>query len=197
MNKKLLALAVAAMPFCAWGAHAAKADPAPKATLPLVVYAEAGDTQPWYASGYMGNHDAIKMDFGCTDSPHSGKTCIKANYNAGDQWAGVVWQNPANDWEAQKPGGWDLTGAKTFSFWAKGAKGGEIVTFWCGGDKGNHPYNNTAGAKFDKVTLTADWKQYSVDLGGKDLSRIKDGFGWVVGGQGAPLTFYLDDIKYE
>ena len=34
-------------------------------------------------------------------------------------------------------------------------------------------------------------------MGGKDLKQIKTGFCWVVAGQGAPVTFYLDDIQYE
>lgn len=31
---------------------------------------------------------------------------------------------------------------------------------------------------------------------GKDLSRIKTGFYWVLTGQGSAVTFYLDDIAY-
>jgi hypothetical protein len=34
-------------------------------------------------------------------------------------------------------------------------------------------------------------------LSGLDLSRIITGFAWVVAGQGAPVTFYLDDVRYE
>jgi len=37
----------------------------------------------------------------------------------------------------------------------------------------------------------------SIDLSGKDLSRIKTGFVWIATGQGAPIDFYLDDIQYE
>ena len=47
------------------------------------------------------------------------------------------------------------------------------------------------------MALTREWAQYSIDLTGKDLSRIKTGFGWTLAGQGKPLTFYLDDVKYE
>ena len=47
------------------------------------------------------------------------------------------------------------------------------------------------------VTLTKEWKQYAIDLSGKDLSRIKTAFCWVLTGQGKPVTFYLDDVKYE
>jgi hypothetical protein len=47
------------------------------------------------------------------------------------------------------------------------------------------------------VKLTSDWREYSLDLSGKDLTRIKTGFCWVAAGQGAPVTFFLDDIRYE
>ena len=174
----------------------ARAD-APKATLPLFVYDKNGGKMNFIPSGYMGNTGAIKMAFDSTDNPHSGTTCVKVDYTAGDQWGGVYWQSPANDWEDAKPGGWDLTGATKLDFWARGATGGEVVTFGFGGDKKDQAYPNTAKGALDKVALTKDWKEYSIDLKDLDLSRIKEGFMWVVGGSGAPITFYLDDIKYE
>jgi hypothetical protein len=36
-----------------------------------------------------------------------------------------------------------------------------------------------------------------IDLEGKDLTRIKTGFVWTLAGQGAPVVFYLDDIRFE
>ena len=47
------------------------------------------------------------------------------------------------------------------------------------------------------VELTTEWKQYAIDLIGKDLSCIKSGFGWSSQGAGKPVAFYLDDIQYE
>lgn len=49
----------------------------------------------------------------------------------------------------------------------------------------------------DKVRLSDDWKQYSIDVSGGDLSRIVTAFAWVVAGQGKPVTFYIDDVRYE
>ena len=43
----------------------------------------------------------------CAINPHSGKTCMQWQYTAKDNWAGVVWQSPANDWGDQA-GGKDL-----------------------------------------------------------------------------------------
>lgn len=168
---------------------------APKANLPLVVYAEPGGESPFIPSGYMGNTGAIKMS-DATDNPHSGKTCLKVEYTANNNWGGVVWQSPANDWGDQ-PGGFNLTGAKKLTFWARGAKGGESVTFICGLIGKDKKYPDSANAKLDKQQLTADWKQYTIDLNGQDLSQIKSGFCWVLGADGQPVTFYLDDIKFE
>jgi len=168
-----------------------------KATLPLAVYDEAGATLPWIPSGYMGNTGAIHMAFDCTDQPHAGRTCLKVDYAAGDGWAGVVWQDPENDWKGEKPGGWDVSGAKRLTFWARGAKGGEKVSFSFGLTGRDGTFFDTAKGELKDVALTADWKQYGIDLAGKDLTRLKTGFCWVVAGQGAPLTFYLDDVRYE
>ena len=45
--------------------------------------------------------------------------------------------------------------------------------------------------------LTNDWQEYRIYLKGKDLKCIKSGFWWSLGGQGEPVTFYLDDVKFE
>jgi len=168
---------------------------APKATLPLVVYAEAGDKLPYIPSGYMGDTGNIKMTDDDTSNPHSGKTDLKVQYTDGKGWGGVVWQSPANDWGKQ-PGGLDLTGAKKLTFWARGEKGGEKVSFSFGIlDKADYP--DSAKGEIKDQELSKEWKQYTIDLKDKDLKQIKTGFVWIVGAKGDPITFYLDDIKYE
>ena len=176
-------------------AKAPAAGDAPKVGLPAAVYRDNGDKEPWVPSGYMGDTGAIAMDPGCADNPHSGKTCLKVVYSKGGGWGGVMWQDPANDWGDQA-GGKNLTGAKKLTFWARSKVGGEKVKFGAGGlgrDKKFHDTFKVEGS----FALTKEWKQYSFDLGGKDLSRVKTGFMWVVAGQGVPVEFYLDDIVYE
>jgi hypothetical protein len=175
---------------------AAMADAAKKAALPLVIYSEAGQPQPYVPSGYMGNTGAIKMDPACTVQPHSGKTCLKVSYTAKDNWGGVVWQNPANNW-GTKPGGLNLTGAKKLTFWARGSRGGEVVGFAFGLISSDKPYHDTGKGHLDKVTLTKTWKQYAIPVTGQNMSRIVTGFVWTLGAAGAPITFYLDDIRYQ
>lgn len=192
--------AVANVPILVKGATSAASStrsPARKAALPFVVYDEANSAgRSYIPSGYMGNVGAIKMEEACTDNPHSGKTCIKVLYQARDSWGGVVWQDPVNDW-GDLPGGANLTGASRLTFWARGEKGGEKATFICGLIKSDKPYHDTALTQLPDVILTAGWKQYTIDLKGRDLTRIKTGFAWTLAAAGEPVTFYLDDIKFE
>jgi hypothetical protein len=144
----------------------------------------------------MGNTQAIKMDEGCTNNPHAGKNCLRFEYTAADNWAGIVWQDPANDWGDQA-GGWNLTGAKKLKFWARGEKGGEVVSFKFGILGSDKKFPDSASGELADTKLTKEWKEYSIDLSGKDLTRIKTGFCWSLAGQGAPVVFYLDDIRFE
>jgi len=164
------------------------------AELPVKVYSENGDKLSWIPSGYMGDTGAVSMDPGCTDKPHAGNTCLKVGFNKNDGWAGVFWQDPANDW-GDRDGGKNLTGAKKLTFWARGKNGGEKVKFGFGGLSKDKKFYDTAKGE-TSVTLGKEWKQYSMDLSGKDLSRIKSGFMWVIAGQGSPVEFYLDEIVY-
>lgn len=169
---------------------------AAKATLPFVVYEDGMKELPYIWSGWMGNYQNIGMDEKSTDQPHSGKVCMRIDYKAADGFGGIVWQSPANDW-GEKPGGRDLTGAKKLTFWARGQAGGEKVDFKLGVIGDDKPFHDSASAELAGVVLTSDWKQYTIDLAGKDLSCIKTGFVWLLGGQGQPVTFFLDDIQYE
>ena len=47
------------------------------------------------------------------------------------------------------------------------------------------------------MKLKREWKQHSIDLKGKDLTRIKTPFVWTLAGRGRPVRFYLDDIRFE
>ncbi len=167
----------------------------PKAKLPLVVYADGADA-PYAASGYMGNVSAVSMKPDCTDNPRSGATCLKIDYSASNQWGGVLWQSPANDWDGSLPGGFDLTEAAALEFYARGAAGGERVSFVLGVVETANPYRDSAKAELKDVQLTKEWQKHRIPLNGLDLSRIKTGFGWSAAGQGDPITFYVDDVRY-
>jgi hypothetical protein len=169
---------------------------APAAKLPLVLIG-TGAATAYTASGWMGDHANIAMDPACTDKLREGSTaCLKVEFKNAKNWAGVVWQSPASDW-GDKPGGLDLTGAQKLTFWARGDKGGEKVKFGYGMVGIEKKYHDSSKAVTEVLTLTTEWKQYSIDISDNDLSCVKSGFYWTLAGQGAPLTFYLDGVKYE
>jgi len=178
----------------------ADAPPAPAgkpATLPFAVFTEVSSPSNHYTpSGWIGSAKRVKMEQACRIHPHSGQTCLRFEYAGADEWAGVVWQDPPDDW-GDVPGGWNLTGAKKLTFWARGQKGGEIVTFKFGVLGPDKKYPDSALGSLDAVVLTPNWKQYSIDLSKKDLSCVKTGFAWTLTGQGSPVVFYLDDILFE
>lgn len=152
-------------------------------------------------SGWMGDIGDIKLNDQSMDNPHSGAICLQFTYSGkksqGQGWAGVFWQNPANNWGSKK-GGFDLTGMTKLTFWARGEKGGEVIQkFVVGGIKGNYP--DSASIEMGPVELTDTWKEYSINLAGKDLSYVSGGFGWVTTADLNPesAVFYIDDIKFE
>ncbi|MBU4186536.1 MAG: hypothetical protein KKC23_10125 [Proteobacteria bacterium] len=169
-------------------------------TFPVYTDGRAPDNH-YIASGYMGDYSDLKLEPSCFDNPHSGTTCIKITYtnaaSQGARWAGIYWQNPANNW-GDRQGGFDLTGATRVSFWVRGDKGGErIEEFKIGGITGLYPDSDIAG--IGPVLLTPEWRQYEIDLRGKDMSYISGGFCWSTNLDVNPdgVIFYLDDIKYE
>ena len=166
--------------------------------LLLPYYIVGGDSESknrYYPTGWMGNTGAMDLNESFSDQPNSKDKHLRFQYKAKDGWGGVVWQHPPNDW-GDKPGGFDLSGAKKLSFRAKGEQGGEVVTISMGLIGRDKPHYDTAKAE-QKFTLSKDWKTYSLDLSNKDLSKIKSGFCIVVGGQGKDLAIQLDDVKYE
>jgi hypothetical protein len=187
--------AVANVPFQVAGEVRVPDATVPK--LPLVLYDEGSNLDtPYIPAGYMGNTKGVKMTLDHSDEPHAGKSCIRVADRDAKEWAGVVWQSPAQDWGDQ-PGGYNWNGAKKLTFWARGEKGGEAVSFEFGLLKTDKKFHDTANGKLDAIKLTDEWKQYSIDLEGKDLSRIKTGFAWVYAADGHPAVFYLDDIVVE
>lgn len=165
------------------------------------VYLDEDSPENHYTpSGWLGDYDAIRRITWDID-PHSGKDCMRFRYTGktpqGAGWVGVYWQNPVNNWGDVK-GGYNLKGAKKLIFWARGEKGGErIVRFGMGGISGLYP--DSCKAEIDSIVLTKEWKKYSIDLLGKDLSYISGGFYWMTDKKSNPegAIMYLDDILYE
>lgn len=170
---------------------------------PFYVYNDrASGANHFIPSGFMPDGKCIKVDDGWKEGCYEGKTCIKTLFDVAcaqneQKWGGVYWLNPANNW-GKKKGGFNLNGAQKFSFWAKGEKGGErIEEFKIGGITGDYPDSDSA--TIGPVILTNEWREYTIDLRGKDLSYISGGFSWStsVDVNADNCQFYLDNIQYQ
>jgi hypothetical protein len=186
----------------------------PSRTMTLGPWKRAGGNRLFYVysdkrksgnhfipSGWMGDYKDIQFNDASTENPHSGDTCIKITYSPrstqGSGWAGMYWQTPANNW-GDKPGGFDLTGKRRLTFWARGEKGGELIDeFKMGGIGGQ--YGDSDSVSTGSIALSKEWRKYTVGLANRDLHHIIGGFCWSANRDSNPdgLTFYLDDIRYE
>lgn len=150
-------------------------------------------------SGWMGDVGAISVDASCTTKPKSGKYCIRWTYDiskdAKNGWAGVYWQYPVNNWGSKK--GLDLTGHKRLTFWVRGETGKEVLNIVLGGIKGDHP--DSFMKEIKGIKLSTQWRQYVVDLSGRDLSNVIGGFCWTADSRQntGNVIFYFGDIVYE
>ncbi|NQT90693.1 MAG: hypothetical protein HQ558_05515 [Candidatus Omnitrophica bacterium] len=164
----------------------------------------------YYPSGWMNTLAGanLQVDTRCTDNPHSGQTCFKITWNGQDgddgwNWAGLVWQEPQNQWEGAPDKGYDLSGADYLSFWAR-ADSGSIG--------GNKPLQIMAyfGYSSDSCgetppmwrnSLTTEWQQYVVPVLNRDMSYVSNGFGIIFNEQHTPndtgCTIYIDDVEFK
>ena len=117
-------------------------------------------------SGWMGDYSDIQFNDASTENPHSGDTCIKITYSPrslqASGWAGMYWQTPANNW-GDKVGGFDLTGKKRLTFWARGARGGEVIAeFKMGGIGGQNGDSDSIST--GSIALSKEWRKYTIEL---------------------------------
>ncbi len=149
-------------------------------------------------SGFMGDGSDLKVAGSYTNSLSDGYASMKVQYSAEGKtgWAGAVWQNPANNW-GTFDGGYNLTKAKALKFWARGAKGGEIVDFSAGGAAANYPDSDSIST--GPIKLYNEWTEYTVHLDKYQMFYIGTGFGFTVKQDKNPYgcVFYLDDVRYE
>jgi len=165
----------------------------------------------------IGNAPAMVED--CTDSPHSGNTCIKVNYDAGVSpfWGGWYFMNGVlrSGDAAPSPIGASIpTLASTLPARPRSLFG--LV----GRPAGSAPYFSASvlaetvqrGCPLHPIrisprksstgylTLTSHWTQYTLDLTGHNLNYVLGGFGWVATtteNNNHSIVFYLDDIQYD
>ena len=164
----------------------------------------------------MGEDVEIKLNH--STNPYDGTTCIENKFTGTClTWGGWYLMNgvlqggepqPKPNWGIYPNAGFNLTGATTLTFYAKGLNGGEQVEFYSFGigrnaDTGQitDPYPDSSPKKsIGYLTLTNEWKEYTIPLAGLDLSYVLGGFGWAtnaIRNNNQPITFYLDNIQYD
>ena len=171
---------------------------------PFYVYKDKGFANRFAPSGYMPNGECLYVNDAWTENCSQGNSCIKVIYDIdcskkGRNWAGIYWLNPADNWGDRK-GAYNLSGAQKLTFMARGEKGGErIEEFKIGGVGRGMDYPDSDNAFIGPVILTNEWKEYTIDLRGKDLTSISGGFAWIsdTDANSQACVFYLDDIQYK
>ncbi len=172
---------------------------------PLELYRQFPFPAGLSPSAWQGDVEDILINPCWRDAPYSLPESLELHYasqadiaQGAEGWAGFVW-------EGQPPQGSDLSAYNQVRFYARGAQGGEKVTFFFGGERSNLAACQSGASPCDAqtlppmlpVTLTQDWQPYSIYLGNQTLTNVVDGLGWVASDcqnpQGA--TFYLDDIE--
>ena len=144
----------------------------------------------------MGDTKNLSLTPGFTGDKYSGDSSIKVIYTTKDGkegWAGVYWLNAENNWGTEK--GVDLTGVSKLTFWAKGATGNEKISeFKVGGVD-----RDTALKLIGPVTLSNEWKEYTIDLTNLNLKNISGGFCFSISAADNPAgaTFFIDDIVFK
>jgi len=166
----------------------------PKVKLPFYVYKDGKD-MPYIPSGLMGNYKAITVDNNNKEQTYSGESSIKISYNQDYDWYGVGFVDPPNDW-GEMLGGFNISGAKKFSFWAKASKKHIIATIGFGLIGKDKPYPDTAKESIE-IKLSTKWKKHTINLKKLDLSCIRSGLVLFSQSYGSPQDIYIDDVVFE
>ncbi|MDG1728808.1 MAG: glycoside hydrolase family 2 TIM barrel-domain containing protein [Algibacter sp.] len=166
----------------------------PKVNLPFYVYKDV-ENEPYTASAFMGNYKVMTVDSQHKSDKHSGKAALKISYNQEYDWYGLGLVNPANDW-GDILGGYDVSGAKRFSFWAKSSKNNVVATIGFGLIGKDKPYPDTA-KKSKEIKLSTKWEKYSFSVKKLDLSCIRSGLTIFSSSYRSRQDIFIDDVVFE
>lgn len=162
-------------------------------------------------SGWMGDatRNGLRTDVS-TDAPPNARSSRRWIYQPPvdvkkrEGWAAVAYQFPAQNW-GDKPGQ-DLHG-KSFtelSVWARGVpdKAGRypMIQFKAGGATNpSLKYHSSFELPGKFVTLTGEWRRYTLGLQGKNLSSVISAFTFVLREEDNPsgAEFFLSEIEYR
>ena len=150
---------------------------------------------PYTPTAYMGNHKAISVDLHNSKHAYAGTSALEISYDEVYDWYGLGIVDPPNDW-GEVLGGFDISGAKKFSFWAKSDVDDLKATIGFGLIDSDKPFPDTA-KKSIEIKLSTEWKQYSFSTKKLDLSCIRSGLVLFSSASRFSHKIYLDDVVFE
>lgn len=165
-----------------------------KMNLPFYVYRD-GENIHFFPSAYMGNHEGISVDLKSKKDVFSGTSSLKLSYNDYHQWYGLGLVTPPDDW-GDIEGGYDLSGATQFSFWAKSNENKLSTKIGFGLIKKDKPFPDSV-IEHKEINLTTKWKKYTIKLKNKDMTCIRSGLVIFSQANGKPHHIYIDDVVFE
>ena len=185
--------------------------------FPLYIYKDFASTDNnFIPSGWMGDYGDINYLDSFQKNPKDGNSCIKIEYsnkrsnNAG--WAGIYWQQPANNWGHIPNAGFDLQGATKLTFWARGDKGEEVITEGKMGGISSGDHIDSDSASIGPLQLSKEWKlelnednwfhfNNDLEISGLDVTSVTGSSVWTDGDYVyyTPKTGYIgiDTFVYE
>jgi hypothetical protein len=166
---------------------------AAKTALPFYVYKD-GEDSPYNPTAFMGNYKALSVNINSKEEVQSGNAAIKISYKEDHDWYGIGFVDPKNDW-GDVAGGYEIIGAKTFSFWAK-ASTDMTATIGFGMIGNDKPFPDST-KKAIEVKLNTKWKKYTINVKNLDLSCIRSGLVVFSSSNGTPQDIYIDNVVFE
>jgi hypothetical protein len=176
--------------------------------LPFHVYGDDGDgLNHFIGSGFFGDTADLRLTLNDRTSPRVGATAMRIDYTprGSQRFAGIYFQCPANNFGTVAGAGFNLTGARRLTFWARANTPGQ-AEFKVGGiGRGTPPaaVPDSFGPVSTSpviVSLGTDWRQFTIDLAGQDLGRTIGGFLFVTNATSqnpGGIVVFLDEIVFE
>ena len=177
------------------GLRADKFIPGAKTKLPFYIYKDGKDL-PYIPSAYMGDFQFMRVDAENKNFVKEGEAALRVSYGSGAGWLGLGFVDPVNDW-GDKAGGFDISGATKFTFWAKASSDEASATIGYGMIEDNKEFYDT-DKQSKKIMLTTEWKKYEINISkSADLRCIKTGLLIYSTAIGKPFSIYVDEVRFE
>lgn len=172
---------------------------------PFSIYSEADAAADHFVPSAWYNGSAnMSLDDACTESPHSGTTCVKITWD-GTNWNGVGWEWPEGRiaFPTNVIQGFNLSGASNLHFWVRVDEPDVSLKFVFG-----HPMDSCGEVRIPGgdwqgfVPVSTNWTQMTIPVPpGTNMSNVTIGFAvffsdwYPIGTDG--FSIYLDDIEFD